>query len=95
MSNNFLQDGTGDKSSTRLCIIYVLLFDTVIICSAMFWQKDIPTNAYNLLSTINGVLLGFGLTKGAVENTKLFELIIGLFGNKKKVKNDNTDSIIN
>lgn len=91
MANGIIQDGSGDKSSTRLCLIYILLFDTIIICSSMFWQKDIPTNTYNLLSTINGVLISFALTKGTIENTKIFELIISLFKGKKEVKDGNID----
>lgn len=85
MANGFFQDGNGDKSSTRLYILYILLFDTIIISLSMFWQKDIPTNAYYLLSTINAILLSFGLTKGGVENTNFLTNLL----NKKEVKNDN------
>lgn len=86
MANGFFQDGEGDKSLTRLLMAITFILDWAMIIVSIIWQKDIPINTLNLLSTINFIFGAGGLAKSGAEN-------IGLF--KKEVKNDDINKPAN
>jgi len=73
MKNGFFQDGKGDSSLTRLLMTIQFVLDWAIIILCIIWQKDIPTNALNLLNTMNFVFGGMGLVKGGAENMDIFK----------------------
>ena len=71
---NILKDKNGDVSSRIVVLFLVVIFSLSVVILCLLAQKDIPTNATNVLITIIGASVPASLVGQVFQNIKEREL---------------------
>ena len=69
-----LKDKNGDISSRIVSLFIITFFDLLIVALSLFLQKDIPSNASNILITITTACIPTSIISQAYQNVKEREL---------------------
>lgn len=59
MSVGLFKDGDGSTSSRIVSLFVVIVFDLIVVLLSLLLQKDIPSNASNILITITTATIPF------------------------------------
>lgn len=68
--NTFFKDKNGDTSSRIIFTFIVIVFDLLIALLGLFFQKDIPDNASNILITITSACVPIAIAGQTYQNIK-------------------------
>ena len=71
---NLFKDKNGDVSSRITFSFIIIIFDLLIVVLSLLTQKDIPSNASNILITITIACVPTSVISQAYQNVKEKEL---------------------
>ena len=68
------KDKNGDISSRIVSLFIIVVFDLLIVALSLFLQKDIPSNASNILITITTACIPVAIASQTYQNIKEREI---------------------
>ena len=71
---NLFKDKDGDVSSRIVSLFIIVVFDLLIVALSLFLQKDIPSNASNILITITTACIPVAIASQTYQNIKEREI---------------------